>query len=220
MNHDETIKYYAHRANEYDLVYTWNQPGRQDELAELYAISKDTLSGRRVIDMACGTGFWTRIVSEKAKSIVGADINVETLHKAMEKEYHCPVRFVQSDVFHPPFVGVRFDGILATFLVSHVRRQDLDELKRIIWGLVMPETRLFLCDNNLTCELKPELIRDEEDINTYKQRKLADGREYVILKNYFEKDELIDIFEQWGRIDRLVFKTYYWALALTINRVS
>ena len=63
MSFDQTREYYAQRAGEYDDVYTRDNPGRQDELAELYAMSQETLAGREVIDLACGTGFWTRKVN-------------------------------------------------------------------------------------------------------------------------------------------------------------
>ena len=36
-------------------------------------------------------------------------------------------------------------------------------------------------------------------------------------KNYFEKDELIEIFRTWGKIEELSFGTYYWSAILKVH---
>lgn len=217
MNRDETIEYYQMRAGEYDKMYTRDNPGRQKELAELYALSSDTLEGRHIIDLACGTGYWTRIVSEKAVSIVGLDINSGTLSEAKKKRHQCPVNFIQADVFRLPFEDRQFNGLLATYLISHIKRHDLDDLARRVRRVLESGTRAFFCDNNLACELKPRLIWDKDHINSYKVRRLEDGREFQILKNYFEREELLSIFKSWGRIERITFRTFYWSVVLTLQ---
>jgi ubiquinone/menaquinone biosynthesis C-methylase UbiE len=217
MNHDETIKYYQMRAGEYDKVYSRDNPDRQDELAELYTLSRGTLKGRHVLDLACGTGYWTRLVSEEAGSIVGVDINRATLAEAEKKTYQCPVRFVLADVFNLPFAGNEFDGLLMTYLLSHIRRQDLDHLSHRIRNILKPGSPVFMCDNNLICEMKPDLIWDKEHINSYKKRILESGRKYQILKNYFEEDELSGILEKWGNVEKMRFNKYYWSAILEVQ---
>lgn len=205
------------RAGEYDKVYSRDNPGRQEELAELYSLSRGTLKGRHILDLACGTGFWTRLISEEAASIVGVDINQATLVEAEKKTYHCPVRFIQADVFHTPFNAGEFDGLLLTYLLSHLKRQDIDPLAQKIRNIIKPGSPAFVCDNNLICEMKPDLIWDDDHINSYKIRRLENGNEYRILKNYFEKDELIEIFRTWGMIEKLSFGTYYWSAILKVQ---
>ena len=53
---DEIRAYYAARAPEYDRIY--QKPERQDDLRELVAYLPSLFVGRRVLDIACGTGFW------------------------------------------------------------------------------------------------------------------------------------------------------------------
>jgi ubiquinone/menaquinone biosynthesis C-methylase UbiE len=217
MDRDETIEYYENRAGEYDQVYHRDNPGRQEELADLYKQSRSILKGRKVLDLACGTGYWTRLLSEQAASIVGVDINPGTLAEAEKKSYRCPVRFVQSDVLDLPFADDEFDGLLVTFLLSHVKRQDLDKLLRGLIRVVKSGSPVFLCDNNLLCEQNPDLIWDNERINSYKIRKLEDGREYRILKNYFSDDEISNILGRWGKIETLTLGTYYWSVTLSLQ---
>lgn len=216
MNRDETIIYYQRRAPEYDQIYFWEDPARQSELADLYFLSRRVLQGRQVLDLACGTGFWTKIISERAGSITGVDINRATLARAAGKKYLCPVRLVRSDFFHLPFAGADFDGLLATFVISHVRRQDLTRLRDMLGRVMKPGAAAFLCDNNPVGVHVPSLIWDSEGINSYRRRRLQNREEYQILKNYYDRGELAAVFSGWGKIERLTVGEYYWSAVLTM----
>ena len=217
MDRDQTIEYYQRRAGEYEKIYHRDDPARQTELSGLYALSQRVLSGRTVLDLACGTGFWTRIVSESAAAIIGVDINSETLAEARRKQYLCPTEFLLSDMHNLPLAPNRGDALLATYVVSHVRRQDMDRLRESISRIIGADSPAFICDNNLVCELKPDLVWDDEHVNTYKRRRLENGQEYLILKNYFDRDELKSFFDSWGKINELIFGQYYWAITLAMK---
>jgi len=214
-NDDQTIEYYQKRAAEYDRIYLRDDPARQSELAALYALSLRTLAGRRVLDLACGTGFWTQVVSGAAQSILGVDINPATLEIASHKKYLCPVRFVRGDMFHLPFGSCGGDGLLATFVLSHVRRQDIPHLAGITCRLVVPGSPIFLCDNNPVTEATTEVLWDVARINTYKKRRLENGEQYTILKNYFSREELDTVLAPWGKIETIIYRKYYWAAVVT-----
>ncbi len=216
MKNDQTVEYYQKRAEEYDKIYYRDDPVRQGELAYLYSLSKRVLNDQKVLDIACGTGFWTKIISESASSILGMDINESTLKVAESKEYNCDVSFSVGDFLKLESVLKNLTGLLATFVISHVKREDLPVLLSNVKRVLPSGAPIFLCDNNLICELKPELIADAENTNTYKKRVLENGEEYTILKNYFEPDELKSIFSDWGTITEFYFEKYYWAIALNL----
>lgn len=216
-NDDQTIEYYQKRAAEYDRIYLRDDPARQAELAALYTLSQRTLAGCDVLDLACGTGFWTQVVSGTAKSILGLDINPATLEIAAHKKYLCPVRFIEADIFHPPVNRGVGDGILTTFVLSHVRRQDIAHLGAIVTRLVAPGCPIFLCDNNPITEETTKVTWDDERINSYKERVLENGERYTILKNYFGREELDSVLAPWGRIETILYRTYYWAAVVTVD---
>lgn len=217
MNVDQTIEYYQKRAPEYDKIYFRDNPDRQAELAKMYAASRQALRQRHVLDLACGTGYWTKIVAEQASSIVGIDINSGTLAEARRKHFGCPTFMAQADFFRLPFRGGNFNGLLATFALSHVRREDFETLRAGIQELIEPGSPAFFCDNNDVCELISELIWDENHVNSYRRRKLENGEEFIILKNYFTGDELTEIFSSWGTIEKLTFDAYYWSATLRLG---
>ncbi len=217
MKADQTIEYYQKRAPEYDKIYFRDNPDRQAELAAMYTASRQALRDRRVLDAACGTGYWTKIISEQAKSIVGVDINSGTLSEARRKHYSCPIYLTQGDFFHLPFRERRFTGLLATYVVSHVRREEIGALRGEMRRLVAAGSPVYLCDNNAVCEQISDLIWDEGHVNSYRRRRLENGEEFVILKNYFKEAELADMFESWGTIEKITFDTYYWSVTLTLG---
>ena len=214
---DQTLEYYQKRAPEYDQIYFRDNPDRHAELAAMYTTSWNAMSGRHVLDVACGTGFFTRIVAEKAASIVGIDINAGTIAEAGRKQFLCPIHFVRAVFFRLPSAPSYFDGLLATFAVSHIRRQELERLREETARVLRPGSRAFLCDNNLDCEVERDLIWDDDRVNSYKKRRLKNGEEFLILKNYYSRDELADTFGRWGAIERLTFGTYYWSVVLTLK---
>lgn len=215
MTRDRMIEYYRKRAGEYDKIYFRDDPVRQSELSDLYQLSRETLSQKSILDIACGTGFWTRIVSESTQQVFGMDINRQTLIEAGQKSYKCPVSLIEADIYNLPIIENRLDGLLATYIVSHVKRQDLEALGQSLKSCLKPGSIAFICDNNLICEIHNKVEYDKEKINSYSQRRLENGEEYLILKNYFEEGELADIFGRWGNLGTIVFRKYYWAVLLT-----
>ena len=217
MNDDQTIEYYQKRAQEYEKIYFRDVPPRQAELKRLYDLSRRVMAGRQVLDLACGTGFWTEFISEEANLIVGVDINSGTLAEAQKKKYRNQAEFVLTDFNQLPFARNSFDALLATFILSHVRRQDIGGLKDHLRTTIKPGSPVFLCDNNVITEIVPDLSWDGDHINSYVNRKLENGEQYRILKNYYDRQELIDVMASWGKLETVIFETYYWGIVLNLD---
>ena len=82
---DKLAEYYAKRANEYERVYA--KPERQRDLAALKERVRRMLAGRRVLELACGTGYWTEVFAPVAKEVTALDVNEEVLAIARAKSY-------------------------------------------------------------------------------------------------------------------------------------
>ena len=53
----DLVNYYRQRAKEYEDVYEWRDPQRQEEQDLMAETIKEYLRGRDVLDLACGTGY-------------------------------------------------------------------------------------------------------------------------------------------------------------------
>ena len=190
----EIIDYYRKRAREYEEVYYMTDPHRQEEQALMAKAIQTSLKGRDVIDLACGTGWWDRILSETAKSITGLDINDDVLEIARSKEYGCPVKFMKGDAYEPSFEPASFDGALATFWLSHIPKARLHGWIDTLHAVLRPGSRVFIADNAYIPGIGGPVVTKEGDENTYKLRTLNDGSQHMVLKNYYSTEELVALF--------------------------
>jgi len=188
--------YYRRRAEEYEEIYHRDDPDRQEEQRKIANKLKETLRGKRVLEIACGTGYWTQFLSETAQSIVATDVVQEVLEIAKRKHYGCPVSFRIENAYNLSFEEDSFNGGLANFWFSHIPKDKIDSLLKGFHRILQSESRVFMAENVYIPGVGGKLIKKEGDKNTYKLRKLKDGSENLVLKNYFSTNELLNIFSK------------------------
>jgi ubiquinone/menaquinone biosynthesis C-methylase UbiE len=210
---DDMVKYYRDRAKEYEEIYEWRDPNRQEEQDLMEKTLKEIFTGRKVLDIGCGTGYWTQRISETAESILGIDINEAVLEIARSKEYGCPTEYRLMDAYNMEFEG-RFTGTLATFMLSHVLKEDIPAWLEHLHTVLEPGARVFIGDNTFIEGVGGKLQTKPNDPNTYKLRTLNDGSQHLIVKNYFTEKELVELFSEHskGIEEKNVFmgKCFWW----------
>ena len=85
-------------------------------------------SGRTILEVAAGTGYWTAVAAPVAKAITATDINAETLAIAAARKLGEHVALVQADAGACRTLPERFDVGMAHLWWSHVRKQDRGQL--------------------------------------------------------------------------------------------
>ena len=91
-------QYYADRAYEYDRTYL--RPERQKDIKKLHKLLKNLLSGHTVLEVACGTGYWTKTIASVSNFITAVDINSKVLQIAKNREIPSnKVIFIQDDIY-------------------------------------------------------------------------------------------------------------------------
>jgi SAM-dependent methyltransferase len=196
ISHDQSIlrRYYDRRAAEYDDIYTPRDVVHGHELGELARALRETLTGRRVLEVACGTGFWTTALAHVAREIVGIDASLPMLAEAREKGFPPSVRLLEGDAYDLAFAGDGFDGALAMFWLSHVPRRRLGDFLGGLHSRLVPGARVFFADNVYVPGVGGQLSGPDENGDTFKLRSLADGSRHRVVKNYFSEEELRDLF--------------------------
>jgi ubiquinone/menaquinone biosynthesis C-methylase UbiE len=99
-----------------------------------YAICRDHVRGKSVLDLACGTGYGANILAEVASSVVGVDISKDAIAAAREVHRRKNLTFEFADCFCLPFESGRFDVIIANEMIEHVADHValLTEAKRVL----------------------------------------------------------------------------------------
>jgi SAM-dependent methyltransferase len=209
-------EYYRRRAAEYDEVY--RKPERQADLARLRELLPPLAAGRRVLELAAGTGYWTQYLATTAAHITATDLNAETLEIAAGRGYGgTPVRLLVADAYRPETIPGDFDLVFCGFFWSHIRRADVQRFLAGIRRRVGPGNGLVLLDNRYVPGSNHPITRVGPDGDTYQQRRLADGSGYEVLKNFPDRDQLAaDLGTAtseltWTELD------YYWLAACLLN---
>ncbi|MBD3171144.1 methyltransferase domain-containing protein, partial [Candidatus Bathyarchaeota archaeon] len=204
---------YRDRAKEYEEIYEWRDPHRQEEQDLMEKTLKEVFKDRRVLDIGCGTGYWTQRISDTAENIVGIDINETVLEIARRKEYGCPTEYRVMDAYDMDF-SEKFTGTLATFMLSHVSREDISSWLEHVHRLLEPGAMVFIADNTYIDGIGGRLETKPDDPNTYKLRTLNDGTQHLIVKNYFTTEELVEYFSACSKgIDEknvYMGKCFWW----------
>jgi demethylmenaquinone methyltransferase/2-methoxy-6-polyprenyl-1,4-benzoquinol methylase len=187
----EQKRYYAERAPEYDDW--WYRRGRfeleadalarwQADGAEAAAALESLRHFGAALELAAGTGLWTRRLVGLADRVVAVDANTETL------ALNTPdAELVRADVFEwRP--AERFDLVFFSFWLSHVPEERFDEFWTTVQAALAPGGRVFLIDSGAgdTAHTGTDQAAGEET------RSLADGRTFRIVKRRWAPEELAE----------------------------
>lgn len=214
MGDRETEQYYNRRAPEYEQIYYRDDAERQQELADEADRLRELARDKRVVEFACGTGYWTKVMAETAKSIYASDLAPEMIAEAKRKAFGCPVSFTVADMKAAEIVRSAYDLVALGFWFSHEPRQHYAQLFDLLSAPLRDGGRIWMIDNNPPAEGKEQHLRYDEFGNNFKNRFLDNGEKHVILKNYFTRDQLTELFEPRFTIESLIHQTYYWSAVL------
>jgi len=211
-------EYYRARAGEYEQIYYRDMPERRREIDDEAERLKTLVNGRAVLELACGTGYWTHVMATTAREITALDLSGEMLTEARKKEYDTPVRFLKADMFSYDADRL-YDIVAVGFWFSHHPRQAYEDYFDVLRRFLASKGAIWMIDNNPPAEGHDlDSVCTDEHGNNFKRRYLDDGTEFVILKNYFSEEDLRAIFEKRFAIESLIHKTYYWSAVLKLGR--
>ena len=183
-------RYYDQRAPEYEQIYLPRDKQHGRELGELSRELRDALRGRRVLEVACGTGYWTACAAGVAVRVTATDASLAMLAEAREKSLPANVELLARDAYDLHDLPADFDGGLAMFWLSHVPRARLRAFLDGFHARLGPGAVVYLADNVYLPGLGGELLPPDAAGDTYKLRRLSDGGRHRVLKNYFSTEEL------------------------------
>jgi demethylmenaquinone methyltransferase/2-methoxy-6-polyprenyl-1,4-benzoquinol methylase len=203
-------RYYAQRAEEYELIF--QKPERQDDLRALRSFVLETFAGRDVLEIACGTGYWTQVLARSAASVTAVDVNDEVLEIARAKPLQDNVVFRREDAYELPSFPRPFTGGLAGFWWSHVPKAHLRPFLTRLHRTLAPGAPMVFIDNAYVPGNSTPISRRTSGGDTYQKRRLSDGSIHEVLKNFPTEDELRQAVDGLACNVRVGFLPYFWVL--------
>jgi SAM-dependent methyltransferase len=209
-------QYYQKRASEYEQIY--DKPERQHELQWLRERIPELFRGRTVLEVACGTGYWTQYIAREARHVHACDINDSVLEIAREKPIPAGrASFFKADAVTLEGVPPGCDAAFAGFWWSHVKKSDLAAFVRNLAVHLEPGAVVGILDNNYAEGSSTAISRRDAEGNSYQKRRLANGEEYEVLKNFPGGEELAEVVRPVAREAQLENLAYYWLLVFRLK---
>jgi demethylmenaquinone methyltransferase/2-methoxy-6-polyprenyl-1,4-benzoquinol methylase len=198
---DDQIAYYRARAPEYDAW--WFRTGRFDRGAEnnaawradvavveaAVAAMLDRTRPARVLELACGTGLFTRHLAPRADHVTAVDAAPEVIAINRGRVAAANVDYVQADLFaYEP--AARHDCVFMGFWLSHVPPARFAAFWAMVRRALAPGGFAYLVDSahDPTSHAVDHPTPDRDaGVAT---RLLDDGREFRIVKVFWEPAKL------------------------------
>ena len=216
MNQDLST-YYNDRAREYDKVY--EIPDEQEDLLKSAVLFQNIFANKSVLEIACGTGYWTEKISKTANSIFATDINEIVIDIARTRKFNSNVVFQVADM-NCLSIDKKFDGLFGGFIWSHILLQDLDNFLLSLKDLLNENAKIAFIDSKQvegTNHDRKRITRIDQYGNTFQTRTLENGTTHEVLKNFPSKQFLTDKLLQISTEVEIIELEHYWIATSKTN---
>ena len=120
---------------------------RQSDLRKIEQWLPKVFLARTVLEVACGTGYWTQFIATSSASVVAVDSSLETLRVARTRVPHDKVHLLAGDAYSLPLSPATFDAGFAGFWWSHIPRSRISEFLHRFHAALVPGSKVVLLDN-------------------------------------------------------------------------
>lgn len=210
--------YYAQCVNDCESMYA--QPERQAELKVLRERIADLLRGRHVLEIACGSGYWTAQMAQSASSILATDLCPELIAEAEKKNLPADkVQFTLAKAGNLPLndAAQPFSACFAGFFWSHVKREEQAALLQQLREKYGKNLLLVMVDDVYVEGGSAPVARTDQEGNTYQMQTLANGDRYELVKNYPSDSALRKKLASAAKDIRILRLENYWMLTCMLK---
>ncbi len=147
-----------------------------------------TITDCNVLELACGTGLWTGQLARENRSVLAVDASPEVIAINRNRVHAGNVQYEIADIFSWT-ARAQFDAVFFAFWLSHVPASRFEEFWNTVRSAVKPGGHVFFADSLLeqTSTAKDHPVVDDSGVV---RRRLNDGREFEIVKVFYEPLEL------------------------------
>jgi demethylmenaquinone methyltransferase/2-methoxy-6-polyprenyl-1,4-benzoquinol methylase len=209
----EQMRYYRERAAEYDATALGDDGAALHPLGQELRTWPAKIMARlapceQALELACGTGIWTRALLTVARRVRALDASPEMLALNRAKIADARVRYQLADLFTwEPDAPV--DLAFAALWFSHVPAERLSPMLSALRRAVRSGGQLCIIDEPDTSPVRPPTAADPD----LEMRELRDGRQFQIVKIYRSPQRLAALCVDAGFTQASVIpETYFFGL--------
>lgn len=221
------LAYYNERAPEYEDAYTLGTGTASIPDPDVFVTEAKLLAGivrefaeGRMIDLACGTGYWLPSYVERCSHVTLFDQSEKMLAECRKKLDRLGLGdrsvVLQGDFFEYEFGSSRYDCALVGFFLSHLTESQEPQLFDALRAMLGSSGRFLLLDS----AWGDERARFNKKIEQ-QQRLLNDGTSFEIYKRYCDQGDVRGWATKYGATLRMEhFGAAFFAVSGRFNSVA
>jgi protein-L-isoaspartate O-methyltransferase len=206
MSNERVIEYFAKSAATAGRNYEAAE--RQDELAQLRERVQHLLQGHVVLELGCGSGYWTAAIAEVCDTLLATDVNQGLIELARQRVPGDAVQWSVMDALDIPAGLGDFTAVFIGFLWSHLVRDEQETLLEHLRKRIGKDVLVVMLDD-VQGELE-SVARTDAQGNTYQIFVAPDGERYEVPKNYPSDSALRKRLSPSVREIKIERTEHYW----------
>ncbi len=136
---NEAAEYYDSLAGGYHRRSGYYKENDSDGFREIKNLIADLFTGGDVLEIACGTGYWTAVIAGASGSVMATDLNRSMLTEAKQNlSSYSNISFTEADAYSLKNINGLFSGAVS-----------------VLWWCHMPKRNIPVFLNALHSKLKP-----------------------------------------------------------------
>jgi ubiquinone/menaquinone biosynthesis C-methylase UbiE len=220
MNNQQVAKYYALLGEAVEDKYL--EPDMDEDIDDMSIHLGNVLAGHTVLELGCGTGFWTEVAAESAASVLAVDINANLVDIARERGMpEGKVSFRVADALDlPEDIGKdigQFTAVLVSFLWSHLTKGEQEKLLATLKKRLGKDVLLVILDDSFVEGFSETIARTDAEGTTYEILTAPEGERFEVPKSYQSDSALRKRLGNVGKEIKIERIEFFWILTCRLK---
>ena len=189
---EEMNVYYARRAPLHDYYMSYTTPEAMEKLlAPLISVVEPHIRNKNVLEIACGTGNWTRVLANRARSVTATDVSIETIRLARKKTSDVEnIVYEVIDGYSIDELPGEFEVAFAADFWSHIPKSMIAPFLEKLHRKIKKDGRVVFLDMLHRKIFDEDEFYYDDEGNRVSLRFLSDGSRFRVIKNFPTEAEM------------------------------
>jgi ubiquinone/menaquinone biosynthesis C-methylase UbiE len=216
MSNQNLAKYYALLGEAVEDKYL--EPDMDEDIDDMSIHLGNVLAGHTVLELGCGTGFWTEVAAESAASVLAVDINANLVDIARERGMpEGKVSFRVADALDLPEDIGKFSAVLVSFLWSHLTKGEQEKLLATLKKRLGKDVLLVILDDSFVEGFSETIARTDAEGTTYEILTAPEGERFEVPKSYQSDSALRKRLGNVGKEIKIERIEFFWILTCRLK---
>ncbi len=159
---------------------SWIYKGTINQHVKRYEYAATEGVGKKVLDIACGTGYGCSILANVAESVVGIDISSDVVEIAKKEFPDKKIIFQQGDASRIEFPDNTFDTITSFETIEHLPKDKVDKYLSELFRVLKPGGLIYISSPD-----SEGFSLGEQSSNHFHVQEFTSQNFYNLISNYF-----------------------------------